>query len=72
MNGKERLTIALQSVADGHTGVENGVILIVQIFGDIYDEGRALVVESLNPTTVPEPEKELNDSVIHVEFGGEG
>lgn len=49
MTGKERLMIAVQSIADGNTGVEKGTELIIQIFGDVYDEGRALVINSLNP-----------------------
>lgn len=72
MNGKERLTLAVQSIANGVTSVENGVNLIVLIFGDIYDEGRALVIASLNPPTVVKPEKEFDDNIVHYDFGGEG
>lgn len=59
MNGRERIIIALASVARGDMSVENATNLIVQIFGDIYDEGRAHVVESLNPPKAhtPNPKK---------------
>jgi hypothetical protein len=52
MNGKERIAIVMESVAKGNTGVEKGTELVVQIFGDVYDEGKAVVVASFNPPSV--------------------
>lgn len=49
MNGKERITLLMQSVHDGEVSVKTATEIAVQIFGDVYDEGRAVVVASLNP-----------------------
>ena len=56
MNAKEQLAILMKNVAGGTTPPHRGVELAVQIFGDIYDEGRAVVVASLNPPK-PDPKK---------------
>lgn len=63
MNAREQLAILMKSVAGGTTPPHRGVELAVQIFGDIYDEGRALVLAELNPPTQTKP-----DFVL----GGEG
>lgn len=72
MNGKHKINQVVQNVADGIMKVENATELLVQIFGDEYDEGRALVIASLNPPAVVESDEEFDDNVIHYDFGGEG
>ena len=78
MNGRERIIIALASVARGDMSVENATNLIVQIFGDVYDEGRAHVVESLNPPALhaPNPKKcycgNCGEGFVKYVLGGEG